>query len=167
MELGARLVEVVEVEVGVAGSVDKFAGLEACYLCHHQQEQGIGGNVERHAEEAVGRALVELEREAAVGNVELEEGVAGGQGHVGHVGDVPGRHDEAARVGVLLDLAFDFGELVDNAAAPVGPRAPLPAIDGAELAVFVGPFVPDAHTVVLEVLNVGVAADEPEEFVDY
>ncbi len=37
----------------------------------------------------------------------------------------------------------------------------------AERAVFVGPFVPDSHSVFLKVVYVGVAFEEPEEFVDY
>ena len=39
-------------------------------------------------------------------------------------------------------------------------------IDGTEFAVFVGPLVPDADTVLLEVFHVGVALEEPEELVD-
>ena len=40
------------------------------------------------------------------------------------------------------------------------------AIDGAQLAVFVGPLVPDAHAMLLQVFYVGVALEEPEQFVD-
>ena len=40
------------------------------------------------------------------------------------------------------------------------------AIDRTKIAVLVGPFVPDGDTVVLEVLDVGVAGYEPKEFVD-
>ena len=39
-------------------------------------------------------------------------------------------------------------------------------IDGTELTVFVGPLVPDTDTVLLEVFHVGVALEEPEQFVD-
>ena len=40
------------------------------------------------------------------------------------------------------------------------------AIDRAEVTVLVGPLVPDGDTVILEVLDVGVAGDEPEKLVD-
>ena len=39
-------------------------------------------------------------------------------------------------------------------------------IDGTELAILVGPLVPDTDAVFLEVLHVGVALEEPEQFVD-
>ena len=35
-----------------------------------------------------------------------------------------------------------------------------------QVTVRVGPFVPDAHAVLLQVLHVGVAFEEPEQFVD-
>ena len=39
-------------------------------------------------------------------------------------------------------------------------------IDGTEFSVLVGPLIPDAYTVLLEVFHVGVALEEPEQFVD-
>src|SRR3546814_8886218 len=46
------------------------------------------------------------------------------------------------------------------------PVAPLLAVDGAEVARLVGPFVPDADLVLLEVRDVGVALQEPEQLDD-
>ena len=40
------------------------------------------------------------------------------------------------------------------------------AVNRTEVAVFVGPLVPDVDVVVEEVLDVGVSGDEPEEFMD-
>ena len=40
------------------------------------------------------------------------------------------------------------------------------AVDRAELAALVRPFVPDAHAVIVEILDVGVAGEEPEQLVD-
>ena len=40
------------------------------------------------------------------------------------------------------------------------------AVDGAEVAVLVGPLVPDRHAVVVQVLDVGAALKEPEQFVN-
>ena len=44
-----------------------------------------------------------------------------------------------------------------------GPAAPLVAVDGPEVAVLVGPLVPDADAAVLQPLHVGVAAQEPQQ----
>ena len=60
----------------------------------------------------------------------------------------------------------DIGDLIDRAAVRRRPRAPLPAIDRAEIAVLVGPFVPDRDAVVVEIFDVGVAAQEPQQLVD-
>src|SRR5260221_14633484 len=46
------------------------------------------------------------------------------------------------------------------------PGAPLVAVPRAELAALVGPFVPDAHATLLQPLDVGVAAPEPEQLVE-
>ncbi|BCI71056.1 hypothetical protein SPKIRA_18860 [Sphingomonas paucimobilis] len=62
---------------------------------------------------------------------------------------------------------FDqLGDLVDMAAIRGRPVAPLLAIDGAEVARLVRPFVPDAHLLLLQPADIGVAAQEPEQFDD-
>src|SRR2546430_7265150 len=38
--------------------------------------------------------------------------------------------------------------------------------DAAEVAVFVGPLVPDTHAVLVQILDVRIAPQEPEQFVD-
>jgi hypothetical protein len=40
------------------------------------------------------------------------------------------------------------------------------AIDGAEVTPLVGPLVPDAHAVRLEVADIGVAGQEPQQLMD-
>ena len=47
------------------------------------------------------------------------------------------------------------------------PVAPLLAVDRAELAALVRPFVPDPDPVLLQPGDVGLAAQEPEQFDDY
>jgi hypothetical protein len=84
-------------------------------LRHHVRQQRVAGDVERHAEEDVGAALVELAGQLAVGHVELEERVAGRQRHLRDLAHVPGRHDQPARIGVVADLPHDLGDLVDMA----------------------------------------------------
>ena len=57
-ELLANLVEVVAVDVRVAEAMHEIAHIQVADLRHHVGEQGIAGDVERHAQEDVGRALV-------------------------------------------------------------------------------------------------------------
>ena len=80
----------------VARGVYKVAGLEPGYLCHHLQQQGVACYVERHTQKSVGRALIELQRQSAVGHIELEKQVAGRQVHFAKVGHIPCRHNHAA-----------------------------------------------------------------------
>ena len=76
-KLQPGLIEMVAVDVGVAEGVHEFAGLVAADLRQHQGQQRVGSDVERDAEEDVGAALIKLARQFAVGNVELEQAVAG------------------------------------------------------------------------------------------
>jgi hypothetical protein len=165
-ELFAGLVEVVFVQMEIAEGVDEIAGAEVADLGDHAGEEGVGGEVEGDAEEEVGAALVELAAEFAVEDEELKEGVAGREGHGFDFGGVPGGDDVAAAVGLGADLGEDAGDLVDGAAVGRAPVAPLGAVDAAEIAVGVGPFVPDADAVFLEPADIGFAAEEPEELVD-
>ena len=115
---------------------------------------------------SVGRALVELAREPSLGDVELEEGVAGRERHRGEVGDVPRADEVAARVGIGADPLDHLAELVDVPAVGGRPRAPLLPVHRAELAALVGPLVPDRDPALLEPAHVRVAAQEPEELAD-
>ena len=65
--------------------------------------------------------------------------------------------------GLVLQDFDDLGDLVDVPAVGRGPGAPLDAVDGTQLAVGVGPFVPDLHAALLQPAHVGVAAQEPEQ----
>ena len=88
----------------------------------------------------------------------------------GHNAGVIGNDEEAATVWVLFDLVDDVGELVDGLYFPLAvgcfPAAPLFAVDGAEIAVFIRPFIPNAYAVFLEVGDICVTRDEPKQFVD-
>jgi hypothetical protein len=59
-ELELGLLQVIHIEVAVAAGPHEVARLIAAHLGHHHREQGVGGDVEGHAEEDVGAALVEL-----------------------------------------------------------------------------------------------------------
>ena len=56
------------------------------------------------------------------------------------------------------------GDLVDLAPVRRLPAPPLLAVDRAEIARLVRPFVPDADLVLLQPADIGVAAQEPEQF---
>ena len=100
-------------------------------------------------------ALVELAREPAVRDVELEQRVARGERHLRQVGDVPGADDEAARVGIVPDLLDHVGDLIDVPTVRRRPGTPLVAVDRPEVAVLVGPLVPDGDAVLVEPRDVG------------
>src|SRR5690554_1263951 len=80
-ELQFRLLQMIEVEVGIAQGVDKVAGLKAHHLCDHSGQQRVAGDVERYAKEDIGAALIELAGKPPFGHVELEQAVARRQRH--------------------------------------------------------------------------------------
>src|SRR5260221_4209075 len=57
-ELQLRLLEVVKVQMTVTPRPDEFAQLQVALVGDHVGEQCVGGDVERHAEQCVGAALV-------------------------------------------------------------------------------------------------------------
>ena len=89
--------------------------------------------------------------------------MAGRECHVLNVGHVPGRNDQAARVGVAFDLVDDLCNLVNVLSIRGGPRAPLHAINRAELAVLASPLVPDRHASLLQPAHVGVSPQKPQK----
>ena len=103
----------------------------------------------RHTKKNVGAPLVQLAGEPAVDHVKLEHRVARGQRHLRQVRDIPGRDDQSPRIGILADLGDQVRDLVDAAAVGCPPRSPLGAINRSEIALVVGPFVPDAYPVLL------------------
>ena len=127
----------------IAKRVDELSRFETCRLCHHHGEQGIGSNVERNTKEDIRTALVELTGETALQHVELKNTVAGRQRHIFDLSRVPGGDDQASRLGVRFYLPKNVRNLVDRPAIGCRPRAPLRAVNWAEIAVFVRPFVPD------------------------
>ena len=73
----------------------------------------------------------------------------------------------APRIGIRADGLDDAGDLIDVAAAWSRPGAPLVAVDGAQIPIPVGPLVPDAHSVFIQVGDVGVTRQKPEELMDH
>ena len=152
--------------MGVAEGMDKLSWLQSSHMGDHHEQQGIGRDVERHAQEQVGTALIQLQTQFTLSHIELEQRVARRQFHRGHLSDIPRADHDAAAVGRAFYLVDDLGYLVDGATIAVGPGAPLTAIDGTQVTVLVGPFIPDAHAVLLQPAHIGVATQEPQQFVD-
>src|SRR5271166_47379 len=80
-ELQVGLIQMIEVQMAIAARPDEFSELESALLRDHMSEQGIGCNIEWHAEQRVGAALVQLAGQSAAGHIELEQDVARQQGH--------------------------------------------------------------------------------------
>ena len=172
-ELQRYLFVVVAVDVAVPACPDEITHIEVALLGHHVCEQGVAGNVEGNAQEDVGASLVQLAAEFGFfawvlrrRYVELEEGVAWHEGHLVEFGHVPGAHDDAAAVGVAFERLDDLLDLVDMASIRRGPASPLHAVNGAEVAVFARPFVPDGHIAFFEPVVVAGASQEPEQLLN-
>ena len=92
----------------------------------------------------------------------------GGSAICVEVADVPGADQVPARVGVGLDRLDHPGDLVDVPAVGRRPGPPLVAVDRAELAVGVGPLVPDRDAVARAAsLTFVDALEEPQQLRDH
>ena len=88
------------------------------------------------------------------------------QRHLIDLSHVPCGDDHATGIGIILQLIQHILDLVYRTSFIVGPRAPLVTIHGTQFSILISPLVPDADTVFLEVFHVGIAFQEPEQFVD-
>ena len=104
-ELQIGLLQMIQIQVAVAAGPDELAGGEVALLRDHAGQQRVGGDVERHAEEHIGAALVELAGQPAGSDVELKQRVAGRERHLLELADVPGAHQHAARIRIGAQLA--------------------------------------------------------------
>lgn len=111
-------------------------------------------------------ALVELARQPPVGDVELEQRVARRKRHAVDLGDVPCADDQPARVRIGARSGPRPARSGRYACRRRRPAAPLASVYGAQIAVGVGPFVPNRHAVLAQVGDVRVAAQEPQQLVD-
>src|SRR5262245_33630899 len=151
----------------VAARPDELGGSEIALLREHVREQRIACNVEGHAEEEVRAALIDLTRQPTLRHVELHERMARHQRHALELADIPGTDDDAAGIGVVAQLPDHLADLIDLAAVRRLPRTPWLAVYGSELAMRVGPLVPDRHAVLAQPRYVGVAAQEPQQLVNH
>ena len=71
-----------------------------------------------------------------------------------------------ARVGIVAEGIDELRHLIDFASVRRSPVAPLVAVDRTEFPAVVSPIVPDADAILLQIPNVGVAPQEPQQLVD-
>lgn len=68
--------------MGIPKGMYEFSRLKPRDLSNHRGQESIGSDIEGDAEENIGASLVELARKPSIRDIELEEGVAWGQGHI-------------------------------------------------------------------------------------
>ena len=76
-ELFLRLFKMIGVKMEIAKGMHKIPYLKTRHLSKHHGKQGIGGDVERHAEKDIGTSLVELTGKPALSDIKLEQAMAG------------------------------------------------------------------------------------------
>ena len=146
--------------------MNELARLQTRHLRDHHRQEGVRGNIERHPEKEVGRALVELAGEASLCDIELEEGVARCERHPVEFANVPGTDEQPAGVWLGADRGDHLAQLVDR--PPIGgrPGSPLRTVDRTEISLLVSPFIPDGHAVCTQRGDIGLSPQEPEQLVE-
>ena len=96
----------------------------------------------------------------------LEQTVTGRQRHVRDIGRIPGRQHQPARFRRGADHRYQISKLVNLGAIRCLPSPPLLAIDRTQITIRIRPVIPDRHTVFLQIADIGVAFDEPQQFMD-
>jgi len=143
--------------VQVAERVNELARLQSAHLRHHQQQQRVRRDVERHTEKQIRAALIQLAAQHAVAHVELHQRVARRQRHLVEFAGVPRADNVPPAVRVVFQPVDQPVNLIHRAAIRCAPVAPLRAVHPAKVAVLVRPLVPNRHPVVIEILDVRVA----------
>ena len=66
----------------------------------------------------------------------------------------------------MLDVIHRLLDLVDDRPVSGRPGAPLRAVNRPQIAILVGPLIPDADTIFLQIGGIGIAIEEPEQLVN-
>jgi len=165
-KLFPNLILMVFIDVQVAEGMNKIAWFQSGDLRHHHGQERVGGNVERHAQKEIRAALVKLAAETIAADIELEKRVTRRQSHLIQLTRIPSRNDQASAVRGFPYLLDDVVYLIDRPAVGRSPIAPLRAVDTAQVTIGIGPFIPDSHLVFVEILDIRITAQEPEQFMD-
>jgi hypothetical protein len=175
-ELKLDLLHMIIVNMRIPESMYKLPGLQITNLSNHQRQQGIGSYIERDSQENIRRALIELAGQFSLSDIKLEKRMTGWEGRlpIGHIlfkgsrgvwehGGVPGGYHHPTAVRVVSDRLDESCNLVDTLAIPISP---LVSIDRAQVALFVCPGIPDPNPVFLKIGYIGIAIEEPEQFMN-
>ena len=92
----------------------------------------------------------------------MKKGMTGRKRHGIDFPRIPGADDMTATIGFVADLIDQLRNLVDGTAIWRTPIAPLCTVDAAQVAIRIGPFVPDGNTMLLQPFDIGIAAQKPE-----
>ena len=90
-------------------------------LRNQVRQQGIGGDVEGHAQENIRRALIELTRQFSISDIKLKKTMARRERHFIKIRRVPRRHHKTPRVGIAFNLVDHPLDLINRAAIRLGP----------------------------------------------
>ena len=116
--------------------------------------------------EDIRAALIQLAGQSTIDHIKLEHCMTWRQRHFFDLTHIPGRHHKTSRVRIRFDLLQHPADLINVSSVGSGPGAPLIAVNGTQVAVFVGPLVPDRHTIFVERMNVRITFQKPEQFAD-
>ena len=89
------------------------------------------------------------------------------QGHFVNFSHIPGRDNHPAGIRIVFDSFYHIGQLVYSPPVWCRPTSPLVTIDRSQVPVFICPFIPDRHSVVLEIFDISISGNEPKQFVYY
>src|SRR6266436_496913 len=148
-------------------------------------KQRIRGDVERHAQESIGRTLIKLAmkqrgrsptvREAAVPlNLKLKQRMTWRQVDVIAFSWIPAAHNQTPRIRVRFDFLNQARNLIDAVRVGIVPAEGTPevTVHGPKIAglatktlrvLCVSPFLPDVHAARAQILFVGVTRQKPEQ----
>ena len=163
----------------ISECVYKITWLVPRHMGQHLQKKRVARDVGWHTQKHVSRSLVKLQVQLPTQNADLPYCMTGWERHYVNFSRVPSRNDQTAAVWCFTDGIDQPNNLVDAAAmvkcAPIrfgtglkncGEIAPLPTVNRAKIAVFIGPFIPNGNTVFFQLADIGVTGKEPEQFVD-
>ena len=113
------------IDVIIAERVNELANFQPTNMRDQMSQQGIGTDIERHAEKRIGRTLIELTvkqrgtsptvREgSSLLNLELKQSVTGRQVDVIAFARVPAADDQTARIRIRFDLVKQTRDLIDS-----------------------------------------------------
>ena len=87
--------------------------------------------------------------------------------HLFNFPHIPRAHNEPPAVRIIFDFLDNLVNLIDRTAiGSVRQFAPLRAVNGAEVAILISPFIPNRYAVFLKPADVCVTSQHPEQFVD-